>query len=159
MATEHWAPRLQAYKELGISLRKLDRMIRDGDIEVRRNGRLVFVLIDGPRPPTDEELLEKVQKELAESEVSGSEFRSEVRRLKAELRSMTDQASSARERAYLANAEASRARAEASGEKSKNQDLDRQLREEREERQYLTWVLIAMSVIVIAAMLVILRFG
>ena len=156
MATEHWAPRLQAYKELGISLRKLDRMIRDGDIEVRRNGRLVFVRIDGPRPPTDEELLEKAQKELAESEASGSELRSEVRRLKAELRSMTDQASSARERASLANAEASRARAEASGERSKSQDLDRQIRELRWERNYFACMLAAMSVI--AAMFIILHF-
>ena len=155
MATEHWAPRLQAYKELGISLRKLDRMIRDGDIEVRRNGRLVFVRIDGPRPPTDEEMLEKAQKELAESEASGSELRSEVRRLKAELRSMTDQASSARDGESLANAEAYRARAEASGERNEKQDLDRQLREARRDINHLGWALVAMSVI--AAMLFILH--
>lgn len=156
MATEHWAPRLQAYKELGISLRKLDRMIHDGDIEVRRCGRLVFVRIDGPRPPTDRKLLEKAQEELAESEVSGSKLRSEVRRLEAELRSMTDQASSAREGESLANAEAYRARAEASEERNEKQGLDRQLREARRDINHLEWALIAMSVI--AAMLFILHF-
>ena len=155
MATEHWAPRLEAPRELGISLRKLDRMIHDGDIEVRRCGRLVFVRIDGPMPPTDEELLEEAREELAASETSGSKLRIEVRRLEAELRSMTDQASSARERESLANAEASRARAEASGERSEKQSLDRQLREARRDINHLGWALVAMSVI--AAMLFILH--
>ena len=144
MATEHWAPRIEAPRELGVSLRTLDRMIESEQIEVRRCGRRVYVRIDGPKPPTDQEMLEKAREELAESESSKSALSSEIRQLKDELQSMSVQASTAEDKASQLKAEAARARSE-------NQSLGRQLCEERHDRQHLIWGLIAMSVI--AAML------
>ena len=48
----------EAAEELEISLSTLDRMIRQGEVEVRREGRRVFVRMKGEYI-TDEELLRR----------------------------------------------------------------------------------------------------
>ena len=42
-----------------ISLSTLDRMIRSGEIEVRREGRRVYVRMEGPEYVSDDELLRR----------------------------------------------------------------------------------------------------
>ena len=46
-----------AARELGVSLSTLNRRIRDGDVEVLREGRRVYVRVAGPEYLSDEELL------------------------------------------------------------------------------------------------------
>ena len=50
-------PKLQAVHDLNISLSTLDRKIRKGEIEVVREGHRVYVLMNGPEHPSDNELL------------------------------------------------------------------------------------------------------
>ena len=50
-------PKLQAVHDLNISLSTLDRKIRRGEIEVVREGHRVYVLMNGPEHPSDNELL------------------------------------------------------------------------------------------------------
>jgi len=47
----------EAAEELEVSLSTLDRMIRRGEVEVRREGRRVYVRMEGPEYLSDEELL------------------------------------------------------------------------------------------------------
>ena len=49
----------EAARELEISLSTLDRKIRKGEIEVRREGRRVYVRLEGPEYVTDDELLRR----------------------------------------------------------------------------------------------------
>ena len=53
-----WVTKAEAAEELEISLSTLDRMIRRGEVEVRREGRRVFVRMAGEYI-TDEELLRR----------------------------------------------------------------------------------------------------
>ena len=52
-----WVTKVQAAEELEISLSTLDRKIRRGEIEVRREGRRVYVRMERPEYVSDEELL------------------------------------------------------------------------------------------------------
>ena len=52
-----WVSKAEAAEELEISMSSLDRMIRRGDVEVRREGRRVYVRMEGPEYLSDEELL------------------------------------------------------------------------------------------------------
>ena len=52
-----WVPKAEAARELEISLSTLDRKIRRGEIEVAREGRRVYVRMDGPEYVGDDELL------------------------------------------------------------------------------------------------------
>ena len=54
-----WVTKAKAAAELEISLSTLDRMIRKGEIEVSREGRRVYVRMEGPAYLTDEELLRR----------------------------------------------------------------------------------------------------
>ena len=54
-----WATKAEAARELEISLSTLDREIRRGKIEVRREGRRVFVRLEGPEYVSDDELLRR----------------------------------------------------------------------------------------------------
>ena len=48
-----------AAREMEVSISTLDRMIRRGEVEVRREGRRVNVRMEGPERVSDEELLRR----------------------------------------------------------------------------------------------------
>ena len=50
----------EAAREMEVSISTLDRMIRRGEVEVRREGRRVYVRMEGPERVSDEELLRRV---------------------------------------------------------------------------------------------------
>ena len=54
-----WVTKAEAAEELEISLSTLDRMIQRGEVEVRREGRRVYVRMHGPEYLSDEELLHR----------------------------------------------------------------------------------------------------
>ena len=54
-----WVSKAEAARELEVSISTLDRMIRRGEIEVRKEGRRVYVRLEGPEHVSDEELLRR----------------------------------------------------------------------------------------------------
>ena len=54
-----WVTKAEAAREMEISLSTLDRRIRRGEIEVRREGRWVHVRLEGPEYVGDDELLRR----------------------------------------------------------------------------------------------------
>ena len=54
-----WVSKAEAAREMEVSISTLDRMIRRGEIEVRREGRRVYVRMHGPEYVSDEELLRR----------------------------------------------------------------------------------------------------
>ena len=54
-----WVSKAESARELEISLSTLDRMIRRGEVEVRREGRRVYMRMHGSEYPSDEELLRR----------------------------------------------------------------------------------------------------
>ena len=54
-----WVAKAEAARELEVSISTLDRMIRRGEVEVRKEGRRVYVRMQGPERVSDEELLRR----------------------------------------------------------------------------------------------------
>ena len=54
-----WVAKAEAAREMEVSISTLDRLIRRGEIEVRREGRRVYVQMEGPERVSDEELLRR----------------------------------------------------------------------------------------------------
>ena len=54
-----WVSKAEAARELEVSISTLDRMIRRGEVEVRREGRRVYVPLEGPEHVSDDELLRR----------------------------------------------------------------------------------------------------
>ena len=54
-----WVTKAEAAREFELSLSSLDRKIRRGEIEVRREGRRVYVRLEGPEYVSDDELLRR----------------------------------------------------------------------------------------------------
>ncbi len=54
-----WVTKAEAEAALEISLSTLDRKIRTGEVEVRREARRVYVRMEGPEYLSDEELLRR----------------------------------------------------------------------------------------------------
>ena len=91
-----WVSKAEAAEELEVSQSTLDRMIRRGEVEIRREGRRVYVRMEGPEYVSDEELLrravareEELQRTVRELEQSVSEWRlraSELERDRDEAR-------------------------------------------------------------------------
>ena len=54
-----WVTKAEAAEELDVSLSTLDRKIRNGEVEVRREGRRVYVRMEGPEYVSDKELLSR----------------------------------------------------------------------------------------------------
>ena len=70
-----WVAKVEAAREMEVSISTLDRMIRRGEIEVRREGRRVHVRMEGPERVSDEDMLRraldregKLQRRLWESD-------------------------------------------------------------------------------------------
>lgn len=56
-----WVSKDMAARELEVSLSTLDRRIRDGEVEVLREGRRVYVRVEGPEYLSDEEMLRRAK--------------------------------------------------------------------------------------------------
>ena len=54
-----WVSKAEAARELEVSISTVDRMIRSGEVEVRREGRRVYVRMHGPEYVSDDELLRR----------------------------------------------------------------------------------------------------
>ncbi|MDE2801376.1 MAG: hypothetical protein OXK21_00655 [Chloroflexota bacterium] len=54
-----WVAKVEAAREMEVSISTLDRMIRREEVEVRREGRRVYVRMEGPERVSDEELLRR----------------------------------------------------------------------------------------------------
>ncbi len=54
-----WVAKAEAAREMEISISTLDRMIRRGEIEVRKEGRRVHVRMEGLERVSDDELLRR----------------------------------------------------------------------------------------------------
>ena len=91
-----WVTKAEAAEELEVSLSTLDRMIGRRDVEVRREGRRVFVRMHGLEYLSDDELLrraiireEELKRTVRELEQSASELQhgaSELERERDEAR-------------------------------------------------------------------------
>ena len=84
-----WVTKADAAEELKVSLSTLDRMIRKGEVEVRRERRRVYVRMEGPEFTTEEDLLRRAiirESELERTvrELEGSTSELEERALELE---------------------------------------------------------------------------
>ena len=77
-----WVTKAEAAEELEISLSTLDRMIRKGEVEVVREGRRVYVRMQGPEYLSDEELLRRAVARERELERTVRELEQRVSELK-----------------------------------------------------------------------------
>ena len=143
-----WVTKAEATREMDISLATLDRMMRTGEVEYHRQRGRVYVLVHGPEIPSDGELLERARADLAESDLTVSELRKEVRRLENGLHNRAKEALAAERRASLAETEVSAANARASAETGRADDLERQLESVRRNSGYLLLAFIVGFVIV-----------
>ena len=80
-----WVTKAEAARELEISISTLDRKIRTGEVEVRREGRRVYVRMVGEYVP-DEELLRRAIVRGRELERSVGELERKLSQAGAELR-------------------------------------------------------------------------
>ena len=98
-----WVTKAEAAEELDFSLATLDRMIRRGEVEVRREGRRVYVQMHGPEYLSDEELLhrsigreEELERTVRELEQSVSEWKFRASELERERDEARESAATAR---------------------------------------------------------------
>ena len=101
-----WVTKAEASEALEVSLSTLDRKIRKGEVEVRREGRRVFVRMKGEYI-TDEELLrqavareQELERAVRELEQSVSEWKLRASELERERDEARESAATAR-RPYL----------------------------------------------------------
>ena len=80
----HWVPNGDAARELEVSLSTLDRMIRNGELDVAREGRRVYVMMLGPRYPSDHELLRQAMTKIERLERTVGELADEADQLEQE---------------------------------------------------------------------------
>ena len=98
-----WVPKAEAAEELEVSLSTLDRMIRRGKVEVRREGRRIYVGMHGPEHLSDEELLrraivreDELERTVRELEQSASELQRGASELERERDEARESASASR---------------------------------------------------------------
>ena len=95
-----WVTKAEAAEELEVSLSTLDRMIRKGEVEVVREGRRVYVRMQGPEYLSDEELLRRAVARERELERTVRELGQRVSELERERDEARESAATAR-RPYL----------------------------------------------------------
>ena len=100
-----WVTKAEALEELEVSLSTLDRMIRKGEVKVRREGRRVYVRMEGEYV-SDDELLrrsivreDELQRTVREMEGSALELERRASELERERDEARESASAGR-RAY-----------------------------------------------------------
>ena len=99
-----WVTKAEAAEELEVSLSTLDRKIRTGEVEVRREGRRVYVRMHGPEYLSNEELLrraiardEELERTVRELERKLSESEERTSRLERERDEARESADTARQ--------------------------------------------------------------
>ena len=99
-----WVTKAETAEELEISLSTLDRMIRRGEMEVRREGRRVYVQMHGPEYLSDEELLHRsiaregeLERTVRELEQQASELKDRASELELERDEARESAATARQ--------------------------------------------------------------
>ena len=135
-----WATKAEAARELEVSISTLDRKIRTGEVEVRREGRRVYVRMEGEYIP-DEELLRRAV-------VRANELERSVRELERKL-------SEAERRASGLERERDEARESVSAGRLARHELERAYRKEVAEHKETTVVLNVARVIVVALIVVV----
>ena len=96
-----WVTKAEAAEELEVSFSTLDRKIRNGEVEVRREGRRVFVRMEGEYI-TDDELLRRAIAREHELERTVRELEQEASELKLRASEMERERDEAREAAATA---------------------------------------------------------
>ena len=96
-----WVTKAEAAEELEVSLSTLDRKIRNGEVEVRREGRRVFVRMAGEYI-TDEELLRRAVTREQGLERTVRELEQRVSELKLRASELERERDEARESAATA---------------------------------------------------------
>ena len=98
-----WVTKAEAAEELDISFSTLDRKIRRGEVEVRREGRRVYLRMHGPEYLSDEELLhrsiareEELERTVRELEQNVSEWKLRAAKLERERDEARESAATAR---------------------------------------------------------------
>ena len=81
----HWVTKAEAMRALEVSLSTLDRMIRKGEVEVRREGRRIYVRMPGLSYLTESELLRRATARLDESHQEALRLKRTVSALEREL--------------------------------------------------------------------------
>ena len=101
-----WVTKAEAAEELEISFSTLDRKIRSGEVEVAREGRRVYVRMQGPEYLSDAELLRRAIAREQELERTVRQLEQNVSELERERDEARESASASRrpyqelERAY-----------------------------------------------------------
>ena len=138
-----WVTKAEAAEELEVSLSTLDRKIRTGEVEVRREGRRVYVRMHGPEYLSDEELLHRSIAREEELELT-------VRKLERKL-------SASEHRASELERERDEARKSAATARQPYVKLDMEHRREVADHRTTKWVLNVFSLI--AFVLLVLLIG
>ena len=126
-----WVTKAEAAEELEISLSTLDRKIRTGEVEVRREGRRVYVRMEGEYI-TDEELLRRTI--IREDE------------LERTVRELEQEAAELRQRASELERERDEARGAVSAGRLEYHELEMEHRQEIADHKETNNVLIAVQV-------------
>ena len=131
-----WVTKAEAAEELDISFSTLDRKIRQGEVEVVREGRRVYVRMQGPEYLSNEELLRRAIAREAE--------------LQRTVRQLEQNVSELKLRASELERERDEARESASAGRRPYQELEEAYRKERTEHKETKEALIAVRVTAIA---------
>ncbi len=101
--TIRWVTKAEAAQELKVSLSTLDRRIRKGEVQVRREERRVYVRMHGPEYLSDEELLrraidrvDELERTVRELESSASDWKHRASELEREREEAREAASAGR---------------------------------------------------------------
>ena len=92
-----WVSKAEGARELEISLSTLDRMIRKGEVEVVREGRRVYVRMQGPEYLSDDELLRRALDRAEELRQTALDWESTAWKLEQERDEARDAAAAGRQ--------------------------------------------------------------
>ena len=137
-----WVPMDAAAVEMGVSRSTLERRIQKEEVEAVKQGHNVFVLLHGPEPLSDLDLLEDARRELAESERTVSELRETESNLRKTIDRLNQSLKDSERWASIMTAERNQSRSD--------------FRKEREEHRFQRGAAIVLSVITIASLLFVL---
>ena len=126
-----WVTKAEAAEELEVSLSTLDRMIRRGEVEVRREGRRVYVRMEGEYVSDEEMLRRAVARE---------------RELERTVRELERQAAELRERASELERERDEAKRAVSASRLERHQLQEARRKEVSDHETTNRVLLATRV-------------
>ena len=92
-----WVSKGEAAREMEVSLSTLDRMIRKGEVEVVREGRRVYVRMQGPEYLSDDELLRRALDRAEELRQTALDWESAAWKLEQERDEARESAAASRD--------------------------------------------------------------